>query len=148
MPNKHISLCAILIAIGCTEKPAEVVAPKPPDSIVSHFADLPSPIQQTLLSVTRGQRFSDPGKKWNATDVILDPSIPQRRLVFAGTIAGNWFAYYEHGGRGKHEHVVVFSEDGTGKASVAANVSPHRPLTTVADVKRLLATAQYRMDDF
>src|SRR5687767_1389897 len=105
-----VPLCslAILLLGACNSKPEParisdpVPAPKTADSKVMKFSDLPVQVRDALLSKTRGERFAEPRQKWNATDV-RDRSLPERRLIFAGTVDGNWFIYYEHGGRGKHE---------------------------------------------
>jgi hypothetical protein len=110
------------------------------------FSDLPVQVRDALLSKTRGERFAEPRQKWNATDV-RDRSLPERRLIFAGTVDGNWFIYYEHGGRGKH--VVVLSQNAGGEAPIAANRTTLESLTSLADVKRILAAPEvYPRDEF
>ncbi|MEP7706813.1 hypothetical protein [Paraglaciecola sp. 25GB23A] len=47
---------------------------------------------------------------FRATDVIIDPNIPTRRLLLAGIDANLFFVWYEHGGRGYHHHIVVLEE--------------------------------------
>jgi len=49
------------------------------------------------------------GQKFNATDVI-EKGVPRRRIL--GYVVGKRYAYlwYEHGGRGYHQHLVKFSK--------------------------------------
>jgi hypothetical protein len=115
----------ILLIVGCVEKPKEVPPIAAADSKVMRFSQLPAPVRDTLMSATRDGKvpdnrlFADPGQKWNPSDVIdEDRTVPERRLIFAGTIDGNWFVYYEHGGRGKHEHLVALSLDAHNRASI------------------------------
>jgi hypothetical protein len=82
--------------------------------VVYKTEEIPKNVQNILL-----KRFSErelinpnlanPNEEFNATDFIEDPNIPRRRLVFAGLSPDSWFVCYEHGGRGKHCHLVIFS---------------------------------------
>jgi hypothetical protein len=42
--------------------------------------------------------MADPGKRFEATDVVTDPALPRRRLVFAGVAQDRAFIHYEQGG--------------------------------------------------
>jgi hypothetical protein len=46
-----------------------------------------------------------PGKRFEATDVIPDPNLPTRRLIFAGVAQDRAFIHYEDGGIA-HSYVV------------------------------------------
>lgn len=56
------------------------------------------------------QRLANPDDPFDATDVITGK--PRRRLIGAGKSPGAWFIEYEHGGRGLHSHLVIFSDEG------------------------------------
>jgi hypothetical protein len=88
-------------------------------SEVQHFIDgdfkqitdvrsLPRPV---LAAFTEqgGSRvlMANPGKKFEATDVILDASVPQKRLIFAGVSDNRCFVHFEQGGRA-HSYVLAF----------------------------------------
>jgi hypothetical protein len=78
-----------------------------------------------------GQSIADPGGNWNPSDVIVDRSVPRRRLIWAGSAGGRWFIRYEHGGIGEHEHILVYDVSGSGilwrgGGSAAARGSPIR----------------------
>ena len=49
------------------------------------------------------------GGKFRATDTVFDPSLPTRRLKLAGYRDNVWFIWYEHGGIGFHQHLVIFN---------------------------------------
>lgn len=69
--------------------------------------------------------IANPGEKWTATDVIIDPQRPRRRLLFAGASPSLWFMYYEHGGIGRHEHLAVIGKDAAGEYWVRWVRNPH-----------------------
>ena len=75
---------------------------------ISDVRSLPRPV---LLAFTEqgGSRLLivNPGKKFEATDVIYDASLPQKRLIFAGVSDNRCYVHYEQGGRG-HSYVLVF----------------------------------------
>jgi hypothetical protein len=74
--------------------------------IVGKVADLPAGIRK-LYMVKGGSRvaIADPGEKFEATDVITDPDLPSRRLIFAGVAQDRAFIHYEEGGI-VHSHMV------------------------------------------
>jgi len=77
-------------------------------TIVKDVRVLPVPIREAL-SEQGGSRLvmANPGEKFEATDVIDDSSLPQRRLIFAGVSSDRCFIHYERGGRG-HSYIIVF----------------------------------------
>jgi hypothetical protein len=69
---------------------------------VHSTTDLPSEIV-TLC----GAKLADPGGKWNATDSIIDPTLPAKRLIWAA-IAGDYYVvHYERGGIAHTFRVLV-----------------------------------------
>jgi hypothetical protein len=51
--------------------------------------------------------MADPGKRFEATDVINDPSVPRKRLIFAGVSGDKCFVHYEQGGYA-HMYLLAF----------------------------------------
>jgi hypothetical protein len=70
---------------------------------------LPDPVIKAFTE-RDGSRLTiaNPGKKFEATDVILDASVPRRRLLFAGVLADRSFVLYEQGGIGLFYVLVLF----------------------------------------
>jgi hypothetical protein len=60
---------------------------------------LPRPVLQAFTE-EGGSRLvlANPGKKFLATDVVYDSSLPNRRLIFAGVAGDKCFVHYEQGG--------------------------------------------------
>jgi hypothetical protein len=52
-------------------------------------------------------RLAEPGKQWESTDLIKDPSLPQKRLIWAAVSDEYYVVHYERGGRGHSFHVLV-----------------------------------------
>jgi hypothetical protein len=52
-------------------------------------------------------RLAEPGQKWEATDLIRDPSLPRKRLIWAAIGGEYYVVHYERGGRGHSFHVLV-----------------------------------------
>lgn len=62
-----------------------------------------------LARMKHDPRLANPGERFNSTDLI-DARYPTRRLVLAGGDSRSWFVSYEHGGRGYHRHLVIFTQ--------------------------------------
>jgi len=73
---------------------------------VRKVADLPTGMQK-LYTAKGGSRIAiaDPGEKFEVTDVITDPDLPTRRLIFAGVAQDRAFIHYEEGGIA-HSYIV------------------------------------------
>src|SRR5438132_13250923 len=62
--------------------------------------DLPSAI--VALCTGDHGRLADPGQKWNATDVITDPTLPRKRPISAAVGGEYYVVHYERGGICSH----------------------------------------------
>jgi len=83
--------------------------------------------------------LTDPGKKFQATDVIEDPSLPRRRLIFAGVSEDRAFVHYEMGGIA-HSFVVDFFELKSREAAVGLwKGYCDAPSNTLDDLQRRIA---------
>jgi len=77
-------------------------------TIVKNVRVLPVPVLEAFIE-QGGSRLvmANPGEKFEATDFIVDPSLPRRRLIFAGVSGDRCFIHYERGGRG-HSYIIAF----------------------------------------
>jgi len=67
--------------------------------------DLPPAI--VALCTGDNDRLADPGQKWNATDVITDPTLPGKRLIWAAVGGEYYVVHYEHGGIAHSFHILI-----------------------------------------
>jgi hypothetical protein len=67
--------------------------------------DLPPAIVALCTGDNGG--LADPGQKWNATDVIMDPTLPGKRLIGAAVGGEYYVVHYERGGIAHTFHVLV-----------------------------------------
>jgi mono/diheme cytochrome c family protein len=88
-----------------------------PDSLKSAFA---------RLAKESEFKMANPGEKFEATDYISAPGLPNRRLIFAGVSKNRYFIHYEHGGIGYHCDVVVFDVNPEEKVSFLGGGSGDR----------------------
>jgi hypothetical protein len=78
--------------------------------------NLPSAIF-TLCADDNG-RLAEPGKKWEATDVITDDKLPTKRLIWAVSDGEYYIVHYERGGIAHSFHVLIAKlKAGAGKPS-------------------------------
>jgi hypothetical protein len=66
--------------------------------------DLPAAI--VVLCAGDGT-LAEPGQKWNATDAIVDPTLPGKRLIWAAVGGEYYVVHYERGGIAHTFHVLV-----------------------------------------
>ena len=68
-----------------------------------HFtSDLPRPIVALC-----GAKLAEPGGNWNATDSIIDPTLPGKRLIWAATGGDYYVVHYERGGVAHTFHLLI-----------------------------------------
>jgi hypothetical protein len=67
-------------------------------------------VRLSFAKAAREEIFSmaEPGAEWQATDVVDKPGAPRRRLGKVAISKSFCILFYEHGGRGRHDHVAVF----------------------------------------
>ena len=78
--------------------------------IVTSIRGLPLGVRDGLQTLfgTQTLAIAEPNAKFQATDVIVEPSLPSRRLVAAGCSTTHCLVYYERGGIAHTWHVVLF----------------------------------------
>ena len=76
--------------------------------MIDRVQSLPQTVRNAFTEVG-GIRstMANPGERFEATDVILTPGTPRRRLIFAGVYGDRCFVHYEHGGIA-HSYEVEF----------------------------------------
>lgn len=72
---------------------------------VHPIAKLPPAV--AALCADHNGRLADPGQKWQAACVIMDASLPRKRLIWAVSSEEYYVVHYEVGGRGHSFHVMV-----------------------------------------
>lgn len=88
-------------------------ASNPAIQVAERFTDLPAEIRADLLI---DGAIADVGGKFNATDFIIDDSLPSRRFVQAGFPENKWFIWIEHGGNSRHDDVLGYRRRNEGRS--------------------------------
>ena len=78
--------------------------------IVTSIRGLPLGVRNELQTLFGSQTLAiaEPKARFQATDVIVEPNLPIRRLVAAGCSTDYCLVYYERGGIAHTWHVVLF----------------------------------------
>ena len=112
---KHITFCTVFMVVVQSLCCADVTKLSAEDRKVlqdsSSFrevhstSDLPSPI----VAVCAGDKnkLAEPGGKWNATDSIIDPTLPGKRLIWVAIGRDYYVVHYERGRIAHTFHVLI-----------------------------------------
>jgi hypothetical protein len=109
---KRFSLCIVwAAAVGrvCCADVAKLPAEDRKalqDSSRFHEVHSTSDLPPTIVTLCGG-KLADPGQKWNATDAIIDPRLPGKRLIWAAVGGDYYVVQYERGGIAHTFHVLV-----------------------------------------
>jgi hypothetical protein len=116
-------LCAVGVSLGWAVVDGhQSVAPKAlSEALRAHVKDerfglvtsirgLPLGVREALQSLfgSGSLDIAEPGAEFQATDVMVNPKLPIRRLVAAGCSIDHCLVYYEHGGLVHTWHVTLF----------------------------------------
>lgn len=115
------ALAAALAAIIAAPAIAAKVPLTPPANVMAAFSTLheidtlqglPPDIRSGNFTLPSGKPLGGwvlaaPGGAWNATDSVVDPSLPGRRLHFAGCSATICVVHYERGGIAHINEVIT-----------------------------------------
>ena len=92
---------------------------------VATVRDLPAAVREALAALFREATLdlAEPGARFQATDVVVGPRLPARRLIAAGCSADHCLVYYERGGFAHVHQIVLFSKDDTSARFVFGGVA-------------------------
>ena len=78
--------------------------------IVTSVRGLPLDVRDGLQSLFKSSflDIADPGAEFRATDVVLKPNLPTRRLIMAACSIDHCLVYYERGGLAHTRHLAIF----------------------------------------
>jgi hypothetical protein len=100
-----------------------------------HFiSDLPRPILALC-----GDKLAEPGGKWNATDAIIDSTLPGKRLIWAAIGDDYYVVHYERGGIAHTFRVLIAQlTKGATKANLVCRAigGPFKDYAAFADALR------------
>jgi hypothetical protein len=112
-----VSLCWVAVAGGQTAAPAALstelrtLIKDGQFAIVTSIRGLPLGVRDSLQALfgSRTLDIAEPGADFQRTDVIVDATLPIRRLAAAGCSKNNYcLVYYERGGLAHTWHVALF----------------------------------------
>ncbi|MEO5822316.1 MAG: hypothetical protein ABIT71_17555 [Vicinamibacteraceae bacterium] len=107
---------------------------------IAKVADLPAGVRAALSELFVGGttlEMADPGMPFQATDVMVMPRLPARRLVSAGCSADHCLVYYERGGFAHVHQIVLLSKTDTSARLVHGGVAAGG-LTDLGQIKDAL----------
>jgi hypothetical protein len=106
---------------------------------------IPDNIKSAYLRLSRQPSFAmaEPGQKYQVGDVVVNRSLPFRRLIFAGNSEKKWFIQYERGGRGHTYYVAIFVIDPDGGARFAWGGSGANGAKNLDQLRKMVTAGQF-----
>lgn len=116
--------------------------------LITSTERLPQSIKDAFASITGGKPFAltNPGEKYQITDVIEEPGLPNRRLIFAGSCKNRWFLQYEHGGIGISDAVIVLDTWPNNSVHFVWGGSSFKPAANLNDLRSAIASGKFADD--
>jgi len=114
-------------------------------SIVTSIRGLPLGVREELQTLFGSQSLdiAEPGADFQATDAIVDPGLPIRRLVAAGCSNDHCLVYYERGGSAHTWHMALFHWTPAATRFEGGGAAP-RGLATIGDVRNALLSGDIK----
>ena len=111
--------------------------------ILQRVSDLPAGIRR-LYTVKGESRIAmvNPGQRFEATDHITDPTLPRRRLIFAGVSQDRAFLHYEEGGIA-HSYVIELFRLELSQTAIGVWRGYCGPAKNLPDLRRLMSAGDY-----
>jgi hypothetical protein len=109
--------------------------------IVTSVRGLPLGVRDALQALFGRDLLdiAEPGAAFRATDVVIDPKLPTRRLVHAACSIDHCVVYYERGGIAHTWHVAIFHWTPDATRFESGGSAPGG-LRTIADVRNAILT--------
>lgn len=142
------ALCLLLsVSTFGQSQPPAVIDQLGPDTSLKYLtkvSKIPPSVVEVMKTVIHLDKLemADKGGEWNATDFIVNPELPGRRLIWAVETQKHFVVHYEQGGFTPKTHFPVVSpphENGKRKlewAAVSLNAAK------ADDLKKFLAMAK------
>ena len=117
-------------------------------AIITSTRDLPQSVKNAFATITGAKPFAlaDADQKYQATDVIEEPGLPNRRLIFAGVCKDRWFIHYEHGGIGVSDAVLVLDAAPGNSIRFVWGGSGFEKAATLNDLRAAIAAGKFADD--
>jgi hypothetical protein len=143
-------LCAIAMSLwpvvaGGVQPPAANALPGPLRAhlnaerfeVVTSIRGLPLGVRVELQTLFRSSflDIAEPGAAFRATDVILEPNLPTRRLVLAACSIDHCLVYYERGGIAHTWQVALFHWTPAATRFESGGIAPSG-LRTIDDLRK------------
>lgn len=100
---KHVVLYLLCATLTCSLCCGEVTKLAAEDRKILenasrfHEVNVTSDLPPTVVALCIGDngKIAEPGQKWNATDALIDPTLPGKRLIWAAVGGEYYIVHYE-----------------------------------------------------
>lgn len=145
-------ICCVTVGTAAQQQPSSIERERPLDGqfkIVSKTESIPANVKRAFSKITRQLPFSmaNPGEEFQADDVVIDRTLPWRRLVFAGAQDEKWFVHYERGGYAHGYYVAAFKVNPHGDANFYWGCSVEGVAKTLDELRTMVVACRLARAD-
>ena len=98
---KKILLIMVLVFISCAKKENASIKENSNWTLYDSKDAIPAPLNEVLLAINGETKIANPDEKFEATDNIINDSLPKRQLRLLAQKNNEWRMAYIQGGIGK-----------------------------------------------
>ena len=159
MNKRPINLIALVVCLLCTVAVAphfhkQLSRPEKERLLDGSFKKvatteaMPPKVKEAFAAITGERSFAlaNPGQKYQETDVVSEPGLPVRRLLFAGAKDDEWFVHYERGGIGHGDYIVVFKVDAQHAVQFLWGGAGFHGAKNLDELRKMVAAGQFSDD--
>ena len=142
-----ICIATTFILQGCSPRNTSTVHPDLRHTLVnSSFQTILSTtnLPAAIVALCAGDqgKLADPNQEWESTDIVRDPSLPTKRLIWAAVSSDIYVVQYEQGGRGHRCHVIAASLVSSNATEEARWTWPGEPFQDFTSFQTALQTCR------
>jgi hypothetical protein len=114
-------------------------------AIVTSVRGLPLGVREALQTLfgSPSLDIAEPGAEFQATDVVVNPKLPIRRLVAAGCSNDHCLVYYERGGFAHTRYVTLFHWTPAATRFEWGGAAPGG-LATIGDIRNAILSGEVK----
>ena len=119
-------------------------------TVVKNTMELPNSCRSAFVVLSKQSQFemAEPGQRFQVADVVVEPGLPWRRLVFGAFNRDRCLIHYERGGRGHAFYAVLFTLSADGHGAFFWGGAGNRTESSLQQLRSDIVSGDFKTVDF